>query len=96
MRRKELDSFHAVFSGETAGDRLMAIQRNTAVSETVVRASGGYRFHLVNECNAPEEIRHFEKPGMVAIKLSGIRLGNEHRIGFVNDLEDPTSAPFFW
>jgi hypothetical protein len=26
--------------------RLMAIQRNTAVSETIVRASGGYHFRL--------------------------------------------------
>jgi AP2 domain len=46
---------------------LMAIQKNTSVSETVLKVSGGYRFHVLNECNAPEEIRHFEKPGIVAI-----------------------------
>jgi len=40
------------------------IQHNTAVSETVVKASGSYQFHLVNECNAPEEIQRFERPGM--------------------------------
>jgi hypothetical protein len=33
---------------------------------------------------------------MMTIKLWGIRYGNELRIGFVNDLEDPTNAPFFW
>jgi len=47
----------------------MAIQRNTAVSETVVKASGGYQFHLVNECNAPEDIQRFERPGMMSVKL---------------------------
>jgi hypothetical protein len=74
----------------------MAIQRNTTVSETVVRASGGYQFRLLNECNAPEDIQGFERPGMMTIKLWGVRYGGEQRIGFVNDLEDPTSAPFFW
>jgi hypothetical protein len=72
------------------------IQKNTAISETVVRASGGYEFRLLNECDAPEDVRHFERPGMMAVKLWGIRLGSEHSIAFVNDLEDPTSAPFFW
>ena len=75
---------------------LMAIQKNTAVSETVVKASGGYHFHLVNECNAPEDIQRFERPGMMAVKLWGIRYGHEHCMSFVNDLDDPTSAPFLW
>jgi len=74
----------------------MAIQKNTAVSETVVKASGGYHFHLVNDCNAPEDIRQFEKPGMISIRLSGVRLCHEHSIAFVNDMEDPTNAPIFW
>jgi len=74
----------------------MSIQKNTAVSETVVKASGGYQFHLVNECNAPEDIQRFERPGMMAVKLWGIRYGHEHCMSFVNDLDDPTSAPFFW
>lgn len=72
------------------------IQKNTAISETVVKASGGYHFRVLNECNAPEEIQRFEKPGMLAIRLSGVRLGNEHQMAFVNDLEDPTSAPSNW
>jgi hypothetical protein len=38
----------------------------------------------------------FERPGMMTIKLWGIRYGHEHRMSFVNDLEDLTSAPFFW
>ena len=62
----------------------------------VVKASGGYHFHLVNECNAPEDIQRFERPGMMTIKLWGKRYGHEHCMSFVNDLEDPTSAPFFW
>jgi hypothetical protein len=73
----------------------MAIQRHTAISETLLKAND-YQFHLVNDCDAPREIRGFEKPGMMTIKLSGIRLSSEHRIGFVNDLEGPTSTPFFW
>jgi hypothetical protein len=71
------------------------IQHNTAVSETVLRASGGYHFHVVNDCSVPEEIRCFEKPGMMTINLSGIRLGGEQSRAFVNDLEDPINAPFF-
>jgi len=75
----------------------MAIQKNTAVSETVVKASGGYHFHLVNECNAPEDIQRFERPGMMSVKLWGIRFGHEHCMSFVNDLlEDPTKPPSFW
>jgi hypothetical protein len=83
-------------SGATAGDRLMAIQKNTAVRETVVRVSGGYHFRVLNECNVGEDIQRFERPGMMTIKLWGVRYSDELRIGFVNDLEDPTSAPFFW
>ncbi len=75
---------------------IMAIQKNTAVSETVVKTSGGYQFRLLNECDAPEDIQRFEKPGMMTIKLSGVRLGDERSLAFVNDLEDPTSAPLFW
>jgi hypothetical protein len=63
----------SIFSGET-GDGLMAIQKNTAVSETVVRASGGYQFRLLNECDAPEDIRHFERPGMMTIKVVGYQI----------------------
>jgi hypothetical protein len=74
---------------------LMAIQKNTAISETVVRASG-YQFRVLNECNAPEDIQGFERPGMLSIRLWGIRFGSEHNMSFVNDLEDPTSAPLFW
>ncbi len=73
----------------------MAIQKNTAVSETVVRASG-YQFCVLNECNAPEDIQRFERPGMMIIKLWGIRYGHEHCMSFVNDLEDPTGTPFHW
>jgi hypothetical protein len=72
------------------------IQKNTAISETVVRASGGYQFRLLNECDAPEDIRNFERFGMTTIKLWGIRYGHEHCMSFVNDLEDPTSPPFNW
>ena len=71
------------------------IQKNTAVSETVVRASG-YQFCLLNKCDTPEDIRNFERPGMMTIKLWGIRYGHEHSMSFVNDLEDPTSPPFHW
>ncbi len=60
------------------------------------KASGSYQFRLINECDAPEDIRYFERPGMMTIKLWGIRYGHEHRMSFVNDLEDPTSAPFNW
>ncbi len=74
----------------------MAIQRNTAVSETVVNTSGGYRFCILNDCNVPEDIQHFERPGMITIKLWGIRYDHEHSMSFVNDLEDPTNAPSFW
>ena len=71
------------------------IQKNTAISETVVKANG-YEFHLLNEYNGPEDIRQFERPGMLSIRLWGIRFGSEHNMSFVNDLEDPTSAPLFW
>ena len=74
----------------------MAIQRNRAVSETVVKASGGYHFHILNDCDVPEDVRDFEKPGMLSVKLWGIRYGQEHSMSFVNDLEDPTSPPFNW
>ena len=84
---------NSVFSSAT-GD--LMIQKDTAVSETIVRASGGYQFQLLNECNAPADIQHFERPGMASIKLWGIRYGLEHSMSFVNDLEDPTSAPSFW
>jgi hypothetical protein len=74
----------------------MAIQKNTAISETIVRVSGDYQFHILNECNAPEDIRHFERPGMMAVTLWGIKFSNEHYMAFVNDLEDPTTPPSFW
>jgi hypothetical protein len=67
----------------TADDRM--IQKNTAVSETVIKTSGGYHFHIQNDCNAPQDVRHFERPGMLAIKLWGIRYGHEHCMSFVND-----------
>jgi hypothetical protein len=70
------------------------IQKNTAISETVVRATGGYHFHIVNDCSAPEDIQ--ERPGMMTIKLWGIRYGHAHCMSFVNDLEDPTIPPFNW
>ena len=72
------------------------IQKNTAISETVIRASGGYQFRLLNECNVPEDIQGFERPGMMTIKLWGIRYVHEHCMSFVNDLEDPAIAPLFW
>jgi len=72
------------------------IQKNTAISETVIRTSGGYRFCILNDCNLPEDIRRFERPEMMAIKLWGIRYGHEQSMSFVNDLEDPTTPPFFW
>jgi len=56
------------------------IQKNTAVSETVLKVidpKPGYEFHLLNECNAPETVRYFEKPGMARIALCGITFTNE-------------------
>jgi len=53
------------------------IQRNTAVSETVLKIvdpKPGYEFHLLNECNAPEAMRYFENPNMVRIVVSEIML----------------------
>lgn len=52
------------------------IQRNTAVSETVLKVMDpkpGYEFHLLNECNAPEAMR-FENPNMARIVVSKITL----------------------
>jgi len=72
------------------------IQKNTAVSETAVKVSGGYRFRILNDCSSPEDIRGFERPGMLSIRLWGIRFGSELNMSFVNDLEDPTSPPLFW
>jgi hypothetical protein len=72
------------------------VQKNTAISETVVKVSGGYRFCIVNDCAAPEDIRNFERPGMMAVKLWGTKISREHHVSFVNDLDDPTSAPFCW
>ena len=71
------------------------VQKNTAVSETVVKASGGYESRVLNKCNTPKDIRHFERPGMMTIKLWGIRYGHDMQCSFVNDLEDPTSPPCF-
>lgn len=72
------------------------IQKNTAISETGVKASGCYEFRVLNQCDAPEDIQRFERPGMMTIKLWGIRYGHEHSMSFVNDLEDPASPPSFW
>ena len=72
------------------------IQKNTAISETVVKTSGGYEFRLLNEFDGTEDIRYFERPGMMTIKLWGIRYGHEHSMSFVHDLEDPTTPPFNW
>lgn len=72
------------------------IQKNTAVSETIIKASGGYQFCLHNECNMPDDVRHFERPGMISVKLWGIRYLHENCMSYVNDLEDPTTPPFHW
>jgi hypothetical protein len=43
--------------------------------------------------------KDFERltPYSPAVKISGVKFTNETpRIAFVNDLEDPTNAPFFW
>jgi hypothetical protein len=72
----------------------MAIQKNSAISQTVVRATG-FEWHLMNDCvlDLPDDVRDFQRPGMLTLRLAGIRIGNEHRIGYVSDLEDPTNTP---
>ena len=76
------------------------IQKNTVVTETVLKVIGskpGYVFHLLNECNAPVAVRDFKKPGMACIALYGIKFANEvPRIAFVNDLDEPEEQPFYW
>jgi len=39
----------------------MAIQKNTAISETIVNASGGYRFCILKRLQFPGDVRHFER-----------------------------------
>jgi hypothetical protein len=56
------------------------IQKNTAVSETVLKIvipQPGYEFHLLNECDVDEATRYFEKPGMVRVELCGVTFTNE-------------------
>jgi hypothetical protein len=68
----------------------MTIQKNTFVSELTLRARQ-YRFVLVNECNSDI----LEEPGTLKISISGIRIGADNQIGFVNDCES-ADPPFFW
>jgi hypothetical protein len=67
------------------------IQKNTAVSETVLKViipRPGYEFHLLNECDAPETVRYFEKPGMTSIELCGVEFTNDIPCStFVRDSE---------
>jgi len=69
--REELGTSDWAVLASATGQKM--IQRNTAVSETVLRVMDpkpGYEFHLLNECNAPEAIRYFENPDMACIVLS--------------------------
>jgi hypothetical protein len=52
------------------------IQRDTFVSETILHVRGAvqYTFGVLNECNFSEEVRYFEKPGMLRIVLTGVNL----------------------
>jgi hypothetical protein len=67
------------------------IQKNTAVSETVLKIiipKPGFEFHLVNECDVDEGMRYFEKPGMVCIGLCGITFTNEACSGTWNHRDE--------
>jgi hypothetical protein len=76
----------------------MAIHKNTAISKVTVRSSGGYQFHLLNECNSPDDIKYFERPGMLTVHVWGLkhRTADDFTMSFVNYLEDGPRAPWFW
>jgi hypothetical protein len=90
MHGKELDSFDAVQPCEPR-QTLMAIQKNTFVCELALRA-GGYQFVLKNDSKTSEM---FEEPATLRISISGVRLGADNQLGFVNDCES-ADPPFFW
>jgi hypothetical protein len=77
-----LGEIDALFPGKV-GHKM--IQRNTAVSELVLKAPG-YRFTIANECDTPEQ------SGMLALKLYTIEFrppeSELRSVAWVNDLCD--------
>jgi hypothetical protein len=51
-----------------------------------------YQFVLANECDS----QVLEEPGTLKISISGIRIGKDNQVGFVNDCCESADPPFFW